>query len=414
MAMAVPSPSHAATRIDIALPFDPAAAPIRVVRPAAAATLSGLAAVELQLIMQLCDAQSLLALARCSRFTLSAASDPFAWPGPSSFSLVFVHTPGPDAESDAEQQRPKGSAWQRLCSCFRPAPPPSPLPLPLAQRISESLLRFCDIKINWRDDDQYSPVSDAELDGLAAIPRLRALNSCGRWHADPAEIESLVRRPGLHRLTALTCSGRQLDEAVTEALADHCPRLSAVKIFDTIRSDPPLHLLPALTDLSVRVHHECGLIMAAVARCARLRCLTVSAASSKGYSSLDVYVALLSPSLRTLEHLCVHDLDALHTDGRNMPAVRLNWAAAFANLPALRSLGESARHRSAVGWRRRAQPLRAAAIGAPSLQCSDPLRRIRVRVRCTVARHSGRAVGPNAFPPLRRAVHAAAGVPRGF
>jgi hypothetical protein len=134
MAMAVPSPSHAATGVDMAFPSDHDAAQSRVVRPTAAATLSGLATVELQLIMQHCDAQSLLALARCSRFTLSAASDPFAWRGLSSFSLVFVHTP--DAEPDAGQRRPKISAWQRLCSCFRSAPPPSPLPLLLAQRIS--------------------------------------------------------------------------------------------------------------------------------------------------------------------------------------------------------------------------------------------------------------------------------------
>jgi hypothetical protein len=42
-------------------------------------SLSTLATVELQLIMHCCDISSLLALARCSRFTLAAASDCFAW-----------------------------------------------------------------------------------------------------------------------------------------------------------------------------------------------------------------------------------------------------------------------------------------------------------------------------------------------
>ena len=51
-----------------------------------------------------------------------------------------------------------------------------------------------------------------------------------------------------------------------------------------------------------------------------------------------MHTAILSPNLRTLEHLSIHGLDALHADGRNQPAVQLDWAAAFANLPALRSL----------------------------------------------------------------------------
>jgi len=38
-----------------------------------------LATVELQLIMRCCDQPTLIALARCSRFTLAAASHPFAW-----------------------------------------------------------------------------------------------------------------------------------------------------------------------------------------------------------------------------------------------------------------------------------------------------------------------------------------------
>jgi len=38
-----------------------------------------LAQVELQIVMQHCDQATLLALARCSRTTLAAASQPFAW-----------------------------------------------------------------------------------------------------------------------------------------------------------------------------------------------------------------------------------------------------------------------------------------------------------------------------------------------
>jgi hypothetical protein len=212
------------------------------------------------------------------------------------------------------------------------------MPLSLAQRISASLLRFRDIKIKWSHDDQDSPVTAAELDALAAIPRLRVLNVHGRWTAGPAQIESLVRRPGLRGLTALTCSGRQLDKAVTESLADHCPRLSTVKIFDSNRSDPPLHRLPALTDLTVRVRHEGGLTMTAVVRCARLRRLTVTAVNSNGFTPRDVHAAMFSPNLRALEHLALPELDARGDDCRYHPVAQLDWGAAFAGLPALRSL----------------------------------------------------------------------------
>jgi len=285
-----------------------------------------MATVELQIVMQHCDLRTLLALARCSRFTFAAASNAVAWRGLSPLELDFAHPPAPEA-----------GAWQRLRRWIRPPPLP---PLPLAQRLSGSLLRFCDIRINWTNDrgSPFSPVTDAELDALAAIPRLCALNSCGRWTACSAEIESLARRPGLRGLGALVCCKRQLGESSIGALADHCPRLSTVTTAGSIATDPPLHHLPALTDLTVRVCHSGGLTMASVVRCARLRRLDIRPDSQNGYSPRDVHTSLLSPNLWGLERLSIHGLDALHADGRNQPAKQLDWAAAFANLPALRSL----------------------------------------------------------------------------
>jgi hypothetical protein len=46
-----------------------------------------MAAVELQLVMHFCDQRTLIALARCSRATLAAASQPFAWRSLSLLSL---------------------------------------------------------------------------------------------------------------------------------------------------------------------------------------------------------------------------------------------------------------------------------------------------------------------------------------
>ena len=308
-------------------------------------SLDRLATVELQLIMQHCDAQSLLLLARCSRFTLHAASDPFAWRALSPLSWNFVHPLGPGA--DVELRRPEISLWQRMRCCIRPlplSPPPAPsllLRMPsLAQRISGSLLRHCDIRIDWNYDRSFRcyPVSDAEQDSLAAIPRLRALDSCDRQGAGPSQIATLVQRPGLRGLVSLVCGKRQLHEKSIGALAVHCPQLSTVSTQGSSRTDPPLHLLPALTDLIVSVRHSGGLTMAGVARCSGLRRLSVSPDNSNGFTARDVHAALLSPSLRSLEYLSVRGLDALHTDGRDQPAAQLDWAAAFANLPALRSL----------------------------------------------------------------------------
>ena len=58
----------------VATASQPASAVAAAVRP-----FDRLAAVELQLIMRCCDQSTLIALARCSRFTLTAASSPFVW-----------------------------------------------------------------------------------------------------------------------------------------------------------------------------------------------------------------------------------------------------------------------------------------------------------------------------------------------
>ena len=337
--MTTPSHAQPPVQLDAALLSDPA--PMAVARPAAAASLAGLATVELQLVMQHCDLQSLLFLARCSHSTLEDASDPLAWRG-RCLGLTFVHPPAPGA--DAGQRRPEISLWQRLRCCIRPPPPPPPAPsllLPsLTQRISGSLLRHCDVRINWNYDRNFRcyPVSDAEQDALAAIPRLRALDSCDRQGAGPSQIAALVQRPGLRGLVSLVCGKRQLHEKSIGALAVHSPQLSTVTTQGSSRTDPPLHRLPALTDLTVGVRHSGGLTMAGVARCGGLRRLSVWPDNSNGFTARDVHAALLSPTLRTLEYLSVRGLDALHADGRYQPAAQLDWTVPFANLPALRSL----------------------------------------------------------------------------
>jgi len=52
-----------------------------------------------------------------------------------------------------------------------------------------------------------------------------------------------------------------------------------------------------------------------------------------------VHSALLSPAVgATLEHLSVDGFDVRYVDGHGRPAARVDWAAAFTNLVALRSM----------------------------------------------------------------------------
>jgi hypothetical protein len=96
-----------------------------------------LAQVELQSVMQHCDKTTLLALARCSRTTLAAASHPFAWR-----SLPPL---------------------QLECKS----------PIELSSRVSKSLLRHADLSVTWI---RWSPSherdeGDAQSHNAAAQPK---------------------------------------------------------------------------------------------------------------------------------------------------------------------------------------------------------------------------------------------------
>jgi Ran GTPase-activating protein (RanGAP) involved in mRNA processing and transport len=113
----------------------PAVADVAAVSP-----FSRLATVELQLIMRCCDQFTLLALARCSRFTLAAASHPFVWQPLSPIALRCD--------------------W--------------PLELSGRLRAEKSLLRHADISVTWRPWPKAA-MSAEQVNSLAALPRLRGL-----------------------------------------------------------------------------------------------------------------------------------------------------------------------------------------------------------------------------------------------
>jgi hypothetical protein len=96
---------------------------------------SCLATVELRLCMHFCGIKSLLALARCSRFTLAAASDRFAW----KFAAPFADE----------------------CGGYLSLPTKD-----FAARVSSSLIRFGIISLTWMDCGG----SEIDVAQVAALP----------------------------------------------------------------------------------------------------------------------------------------------------------------------------------------------------------------------------------------------------
>lgn len=304
-------------------------------------SLGRLATIELQLVMRFCGLKTLLALAHCSRFTLAAGSDSFAWRALSPLPLPFCFQPdfAPDVNSR--------SNWLRLC-CRRSRPPPAPPAAPtLSALASGSLLRHCDIGVNWRDGRVHCPdvVTEAELNALAATPRLHALSTVARLGVSGPRLDALLRRPGLRGLTALSCTAPQLSPAL---LAECCPHLCRLTLWDAGRTGPnafanraaavaPLGLerLPALTALAFvgGAHRD-------ISRCRGLRLEFIGVAPRAVLTVLVAHAGAGS-GLAALEHLTVADLDTRRADavGRPSAPVDCSWAAAFANLPTLRSLG---------------------------------------------------------------------------
>ena len=269
-----------------------------------------LATVELQLVMQHCDLNTLLALARCSRFTLSAASHPFAW---------------------------------RALS-------PLSFPTTVASRLHGSrLLAHCDVALRWMSatKERGQPdVDDAELAAIGSVPRLVELDTHAR-EVKSAQMQRLLSHPSLAGLTALHTGGGQLDGTCTALLPLHQPRLRtlSVQIDHDSDADPrllaPLPQLPALTDLSLDASGVGDGVVEMIGRCASLRRLHLGSLQN------DVLFAVLTaPARAQLESLSLSgvvvrppDGAAAAADGAGSSAADVqSWRASFENLQSLRSL----------------------------------------------------------------------------
>jgi hypothetical protein len=242
VACALPLP-HAAGAASSAA----AAAPVDVqAPPVASAPFGRLADVEVQMIMQLLDQQSLLRLARCSRSLFCCASHPFGWQR-----LRFrVDVRGSDVIEDP--------------------------------RRAGSLLRF-ESSIAFVDQHANDPSSLVSCATLLRVPRLIALNfeRSSQPLMQQSEWHSFLQHPSARRLERLNLWLQPtLCDAAGLSLLSQLPLLNAL-LLRLPAAAPALHLAPlancpCLTDVRL-----CGPMEAfpaplePLAGCIRLRSLTL-------------------------------------------------------------------------------------------------------------------------------------------
>lgn len=236
------------------------ASPLSLRRPPNLAfTFSRVAKDVLILCMQFCSSASLLRLARCSRFTLDAASIERAWRRASlePFSVSSAVAIGP---------RRTGA------------------PLP------RSLLRFCTIALRWMPLGHFSRFAgdqarDHDVPAICDIPHLRALTA---MHCSPQKSQwlTLIRHSALAQLTELRTFSHA-DWFDTECLAEAVRLLPQVRILHlhallnhfSVGCFEPLKNCSSLTELSLHtddLHDH----LAPMGRCSSLTRLSLQAATA--------------------------------------------------------------------------------------------------------------------------------------
>ncbi len=150
--------------------------------------LSALATVELQLICHFLEQSSWLSLARCSRFTHAAASDPFA---ARHFSAVTVDISPPAPPEPVEPLSNKETLLGVFCCGWKPArlklSQPEPLPpsapsvaVPAVALFHRSLLRHAPATLLWQPVSFDSDLFSATLPSLLQMKHIGSLIYRGR------------------------------------------------------------------------------------------------------------------------------------------------------------------------------------------------------------------------------------------
>jgi hypothetical protein len=270
---------------------------------------SRLANVELQLVMQCLDQQSLIRFARCDKDTLATASLPFAW---SALPLLRI---------DVQRAELGVSQWLD-----------SPLLRHTATSLRLGYVSGMDRQMAWLTRQVH------------ALPRLRALHSTLMHEVDRL-LPGLFGQPvfplaGLRSLYVRDDIGSQL----VRTLATYCPHLSTLHVH-LPRAAPAypgaflglLSQMAQLTDL----HVDCGgsphnvPVLMQVANCRTLRCLSLANLHGSAWAALPSSPALQSLRLLRITERCAQPGGL---KGREEPHIPIDWNACFAALRGLRTV----------------------------------------------------------------------------
>lgn len=285
-----------------------------------------LAVVELQLIMQHCDLRSLLAFARCSKQTMAAGLQQFAWRDMRELVVVSM---SPD----------------------RGAPP-----------VFSELLQFCHVSLRYtgrlgveKKDAPAKYMSSSDMDRVHAIPRVHALQMSG-WNLSAREIHRLLAHNSLRHIRTLNLGMHvQFDQSCIQLLLQNMPQLTSLRLqqLDTPVLCALLAQMPQLSDVRVSFqpnpfdNDAADTAAASLQQPRHLRRMVLTPFDMHFTRSL-----LSMPISSTLEELTLRDVNGAITD-----------APLFAPLIALRRLR--------IGTKMLAQALRlfcVAAVECPALR----------------------------------------------
>jgi len=239
-------------------------------------SLSQLATVELQLLLHFCDAPSALRLARCSRATLAAALQPFAWSHAEPLQLQLSADPSPP------------QAAQRLAS-------------------PRSLLRFVPLAVRWRVGGADAEEIEQHIQALGAGgggvvggvprlgPRLRSLRVDSGYdrrgqnaELDPTET-ALLARTLLH-----ACGSERLEPSDASVRSGQASGLQSLSLtFVHAGDEGALELAKLLAGCSTlrRLELSCARVRSARTRAlvsARATRALVEAAAQSGLPALSL------------------------------------------------------------------------------------------------------------------------------
>jgi hypothetical protein len=228
--------------------------------------MNELVTVEMQCVMQLLDAGSLLRFARCSRRLLSDADSDVAWKHQSAFDVQFT---GDD--------------------------------LAVGDRIRRSLVRHAPvISVDWYGSDGEADSTDAEVSGLLRIPRMTHLRLAHRL--SHAQYHQVLTHSGLDSLRELTIVNPWFD--LPFGFIDQLVRLES---FTSLRIDSdlprldPLTALPQLNLKKLKLYDRMRepLYTDVIGQCAHLTDLDITAPAFYG-PRFRPFLTQLGPQLQRL------------------------------------------------------------------------------------------------------------------